>query len=381
MSECGAGEGELLARLLRAVGRTAAQQAAFTQAVAQQLGVGPTDLECLAALQDLGPASAGQLAEVLGLTTGAITGVVDRLVGAGFVARETDPDDRRRVIVQAVPERIADLERRYGPVRSALLGTLGELGEVDPRQLLRFEHAVARVFQRETASLRAESAPTRGAHSFSARLDDVRAGQLEFASGLAGVRICAAEEAQPELLYQASFDGPRPTVKVQGGAVVVRYARVSVSDWARAKPSGAVALNPGIPWRIGVQGGASGLSLDARGLQLQEVCVRGGASKVEVVRPRPRGEVRVCLDGGVNRGDVRYPPGTAVQLQVYGGANRLEFDAQRFGAVGGDVRLTSPGWEQVADRYVIEARGGASRLSVNEFEEVVFDAELHTAGI
>src|SRR5262249_25860517 len=87
-------KGQLLARLVRAVGRTAAQHSALSQAIAQQLRIAQTDLECLAVLQDLGPASAGQLADVLGLTTGAVTGVVDRLVAAGFVVRESDPDDR-----------------------------------------------------------------------------------------------------------------------------------------------------------------------------------------------------------------------------------------------------------------------------------------------
>src|SRR5579864_4627202 len=291
MSGAELADGQLLARLVRAVGRTAAQHAAFTQAAAQQLGIAPTDLECLAVLQDLGPASAGQLAEVLGLTTGAITGVVDRLVAAGFVARDNDPDDRRRVIVRPVPERSAELEERFGPVTSALRGALADTTEVDLRQLLRFEHTVAQVFQREAASLRTESAPARGAPTFSAALADARAGRLEFASGLADVRITAADGTRPELLYEASFEGPQPTAKVHAGSVVFRYARVSMVDWARSRPSAVIALNPEIPWRIAVQGGASGLTLDARELRLGEVCVSGGASKLEVWLPSPQGEV------------------------------------------------------------------------------------------
>jgi hypothetical protein len=59
-----------------------------------------------------------------------------------------------------------------------------------------------------------------------------------------------------------------------------------------------------------------------------------------------------------------------LQLQVQGGANRLEFDEQRFGAVGGDVRLASSGWEGASDRYVVDVSGGASRLTVQENQEV-----------
>ena len=370
MSAAEVATGQLLTRLVRAVGRTAVRHAAFTQAVAQQLGIAATDLECLAVLHELGPASAGQLAEVLGLTTGAVTGVVDRLVAAGFVVRDSDPDDRRRVIVQPVAERMAELQRRYEPVEAGLRNALGDTSEVELRQFMRFEHAAGQVFGGAAATLRAESAPVRGAITFSAPLGEARAGRLEFASGLADVRIVAADGSRPELLYEASFEGPQPSARVQGGSVVLRYARVSMFDWARAKPSGNVALNADIPWRVAVQGGASGLMLDARGLRLQELCVRGGASKLELGLPRAEGEVNVCLEGGVNRVDIRRPIGTAAQLQVHGGANRLEFDRQRFGAVGGDVRLATPGWEQAADRYVIEARDGASRLAVHEDQEV-----------
>src|SRR6266581_4520190 len=69
----------LLTSLRRALARTTSQTVAFSQVLAAQLGIGPTDLECLAVLQELGPSTAGQLADVLSLTTGAITGVVDCL--------------------------------------------------------------------------------------------------------------------------------------------------------------------------------------------------------------------------------------------------------------------------------------------------------------
>ena len=91
--------------------------AQFTaQRVATQLGIGTTDLDCLLLLSDVGPAGAGPLAEVLGLTTGAVTGVVDRLVAAGFVVRETDPSDRRRVIVQAVADQTRRVDELFAPV-------------------------------------------------------------------------------------------------------------------------------------------------------------------------------------------------------------------------------------------------------------------------
>ena len=65
----------------------------------EDVGVNPTDLGALCLLLLHGPAPAGRLAEFTGLTTGAITGVVDRLEKGGFVHREVDPADRRKVIV------------------------------------------------------------------------------------------------------------------------------------------------------------------------------------------------------------------------------------------------------------------------------------------
>lgn len=79
----------------------------FHQAIADRLGLNLTDHKCVSILAE-GPATAGELAEKTGLTTGAITGVIDRLERAGFVRRTKDPGDRRRVIVEAFPERIGE---------------------------------------------------------------------------------------------------------------------------------------------------------------------------------------------------------------------------------------------------------------------------------
>lgn len=65
----------------------------------EDVGVNPTDLGSLCLLLLHGPAPAGRLAELTGLTTGAVTGVIDRLESGGFVHREVDPADRRKVIV------------------------------------------------------------------------------------------------------------------------------------------------------------------------------------------------------------------------------------------------------------------------------------------
>jgi DNA-binding MarR family transcriptional regulator len=72
----------------------------------EDVGVNPTDLGALCLLLLHGPAPAGRLAELTGLTTGAVTGVIDRLEKGEFVRRELDPGDRRKVIVVPDPGRV-----------------------------------------------------------------------------------------------------------------------------------------------------------------------------------------------------------------------------------------------------------------------------------
>ena len=78
---------------------------ALDQAVADRFGLNRTDARALDVLdQHEGPITAGELAQAMHLTTGAVTSVLDRLERAGWAKRVRDPDDRRRVLVQATPK-------------------------------------------------------------------------------------------------------------------------------------------------------------------------------------------------------------------------------------------------------------------------------------
>jgi DNA-binding MarR family transcriptional regulator len=91
-----------------------ASYALFNQAVADHLDLHPTDLQCLNLLSLEGaPVTTGRIAELTGLTTGSATRLVDRLERAGYVVRERDATDRRRVLVATVPEKAAELGRMW----------------------------------------------------------------------------------------------------------------------------------------------------------------------------------------------------------------------------------------------------------------------------
>ncbi len=97
-----------------------ARSVMLSQATASRLGISPADLETMDILFTNGPLTAGRLAELTGLTTGAITGVVDRLEQSGFVRRERDANDRRRVIVHLVSDRARRVGKLYQPLARAM---------------------------------------------------------------------------------------------------------------------------------------------------------------------------------------------------------------------------------------------------------------------
>jgi DNA-binding MarR family transcriptional regulator len=74
----------------------------FHQGVADVLGLHITDHKCLDLIRQYGAMPAGSIAELTSLTTGAVTGIIDRLEKAGYVRRVNDPKDRRRTIVEPV---------------------------------------------------------------------------------------------------------------------------------------------------------------------------------------------------------------------------------------------------------------------------------------
>src|SRR5690349_15709554 len=104
--------------LLESFGREVRQlnglTASFYRAAAARAELNVTDLEVIGMLELGGPMTAGQLADLMGLTTGAITGMIDRMEKAGYIRRERDPDDGRRVIVQLASD--GDALKKIAPI-------------------------------------------------------------------------------------------------------------------------------------------------------------------------------------------------------------------------------------------------------------------------
>lgn len=92
---------ELIARLTDLGAQSASLTGLFQQRAAASYGLGVSDMKALDVLMRNGPQTAGQLGAALNLTSGAVTGIADRLIKRGFARREADAADRRRVLISA----------------------------------------------------------------------------------------------------------------------------------------------------------------------------------------------------------------------------------------------------------------------------------------
>jgi DNA-binding MarR family transcriptional regulator len=151
---------ELIAALNRAMRDASGQGVLYSQIVAERLGINSTDLECLDFVVMRGPLTAGELADATGLTTGAITGVIDRLERAGFAQRDRDKNDRRKVRVRALPA----VERRifplFQPMERAALSALSSYKDGELAFLLSFLTRVAEAATAAMAELQAQPKAT-----------------------------------------------------------------------------------------------------------------------------------------------------------------------------------------------------------------------------
>ena len=109
-----------VARVGNLVRRMGAQSVIVSQTVAARFGLNTTDLEGLDLIQLQGQVSAGQLAAATGLTSGAVTALIDRLERAGYVERIDDPADRRRVLVRIREGAIVEIAKVYAPMQKRM---------------------------------------------------------------------------------------------------------------------------------------------------------------------------------------------------------------------------------------------------------------------
>jgi DNA-binding MarR family transcriptional regulator len=353
------------------------------EAVADRLGINATDLRCLGLATSEPGLTPTRLAELAGLTTGAITGVLDRLERAGFVRREADPADRRRLRVQLVPDRLGELTAYYTPLIGRAVELSADLEPAARAQLARYLGTFAATLHDEAARLRVAARGGLVGDTYTAPLGSLDRARLVYVSGAprlafggsalgqqvrvvaetAASRLRFGGAAGSDELIRATFAGPAPDVKVVEGVVTMRYSRRLLDARSRLAH---VALNPAVPWSIDVDGGVTDLDGDLRPVRLSGLDVRGGANHVRLRLGAPDGTARVTLDGGASAIRFDRPKGVATALQVRGGVSRLRFDGRAVKTSGGNFRVQTKDFAAAPDRYEFELSGGASDLTIGE---------------
>ncbi|MDX2970168.1 MarR family transcriptional regulator [Kribbella solani] len=130
---------ELAAEIQEQLIRAIAALVLYNHAVSAKVGLGASDSQFMTLLRAHGPLTPRQLADHTGLTSGTITGVIDRLEAHGFVTREADPTDRRKVVVTPALEKIQEtMVPLYAEQGARLQGVLASRTDDELRVILRF---------------------------------------------------------------------------------------------------------------------------------------------------------------------------------------------------------------------------------------------------
>jgi MarR family transcriptional regulator, organic hydroperoxide resistance regulator len=125
--------------------------------IAENIGLHVTDAECIDFLQEMGPSTAGDLAKATRLTTGAITNVIDRLEKSGFVKRDPDPDDRRKVIVSFLPKKLTRAKSNYAALARKVQNLFSGYDAHQLKFLIRHTQELNEIYRAQTKSI--EGAP------------------------------------------------------------------------------------------------------------------------------------------------------------------------------------------------------------------------------
>jgi hypothetical protein len=203
--------------------------------------------------------------------------------------------------------------------------------------------------------------------NFSAPLGKTANGKLVFERGAAGLNLHG--ESLPGQLFMAYFERHVPIVRVNGGAITVRYRDFGFGllNWLPYgfnPPRSDMTLNSDIPWQIDIHSGIAQSGLDVRQVKLRRVTIHNGVSEVKLILGEPNGVVKLDCHGGVHNFIILRPVTIAVRLAVHGGAANLTLDSQTFGTLSGVTALETPNLQATSSYYVINVHGGANNFRV-----------------
>ncbi|MGH9616045.1 MAG: MarR family winged helix-turn-helix transcriptional regulator [Acidobacteriaceae bacterium] len=116
----------LHASLIRNIRYFIAGTILFNQKVADAVGMHLTDMQCLNLLELEGSMTPGTLGKWMGLSSGGVTVMLDRLGNAGFIQRASNPADRRSILVRANPRKAHKIQSHYAQINREVEAFLAE---------------------------------------------------------------------------------------------------------------------------------------------------------------------------------------------------------------------------------------------------------------
>jgi DNA-binding MarR family transcriptional regulator len=144
---------ELIGRFSLVIRASQNVSEAFDEHVAARLGINRTDMRALDILDQRGPMSAGELAQAMHLSSGAITTLVDRLERSGFARRRRDEADRRRVLVEVGSRMRSEIEGFYAPLFHGTAALLAAYSDEELVAMIGFMEQGREMVERELARL------------------------------------------------------------------------------------------------------------------------------------------------------------------------------------------------------------------------------------
>ncbi|TKH09168.1 MarR family transcriptional regulator [Peribacillus simplex] len=128
----------------------------FQQNMAQKIGVSHTDLKSAEILNETGPITAGELSKITGLSTGSVTALINRLENSGYVKRERDQLDGRRVMIAPIPERQEQIKSHYQSLSMATKELCTSYNEQELILINQFVEDITKIMDKENDKLMSE---------------------------------------------------------------------------------------------------------------------------------------------------------------------------------------------------------------------------------
>ena len=146
----------LLESLTHRLQRYGMRSVLFQQNMAQKIGVSHTDLKSAEILNETGPITAGELSKITGLSTGSVTALINRLEKSGYVKRERDQLDGRKVMIMPIPERQEQIKSHYQSLSMATKELCSDYNEQELILINQFVEDITKIMDKENDKLMSE---------------------------------------------------------------------------------------------------------------------------------------------------------------------------------------------------------------------------------